>query len=387
MDFLKRTWCEIDLNCLQYNINLLQRIAKKELMAVVKANAYGHGDRYVSQTLQEAGIHRFAVSNYNEAVNLRRYGITGSILILGYTPPECADELIEHSITQTVHCLEYGRQLSANATKGKVLVHIKADTGMSRIGFPQNEHCDSSEEILKLTKLPNLQICGLFTHFACADSFQPDDEAYTRKQMQALDTLAAELRAHGVELECVHAQNSAGITNYVNDGYNCARAGISMYGLNPSADVKGDVPIRPLLSLKTTVSMVKTIPAGTQVCYGRTFTAPHEMQAATLTIGYADGYYRDFSNKADVLIHGKRCRVLGRVCMDQIVVDVTGVEVQMGDTATVIGVDGEECITADELAGIANTINYEIVCSISRRVPRVYYKDGKMIDVLDDSVQ
>ena len=356
-------------------------------MAVVKADAYGHGDKRISVAAQKAGVTRFAVSNINEALNLRHAGVTGEILILGYTPEEMVSVLQEYGITQTVHSLEYAQKLDNAVEVGVVKVHIKVDTGMNRIGFPQNEQHDSFEDILQVNKLSGLNCCGIFTHFSCADSYSEEDVEYTKRQMKYLDELIDRLENQGIRFEVIHAQNSAGTINYPNPRYNCARVGISMYGLDPSGEMKGKADMKPVLEWKTAVSLVKNIPAGSQVSYGRTFTASQNMKVATLAIGYADGYYRCFSSKADVLIHGIRCRILGRVCMDQMIVDVTNVEdVQMGDVATLIGEDGNEKITADELAALADTINYEVVCSISRRVPRVYYQDGQQIDAVDYSL-
>lgn len=388
MEYLKRTWCEIDLDCFQYNIDLLRQAAQKELIAVVKADAYGHGDAYTCRTLQQCGIRFFAVSNINEALNLRHKGIEGEILILGYTPPQLADRLISSRITQAVHCTEYGKALNEAAHLGKVKVHLKIDTGMHRIGFCQDGTRDSAEEILSLRQLENLDICGIFTHFSCSDSFAPEDVAYTQKQMSCLDALIEELKEAGMTFSLIHAQNSAGIFNYQNSCYNYVRAGISMYGLNPSKDVKGAPKLKPVLSFKTVVTMVKEVPAGAQVSYGRTFTAEAPMKLATLAVGYADGYCRCFSGRGEVLLHGKRCPIVGRVCMDQCMVDVTGLEdVSIGDTATLIGTDGAEQITADQLAALANTINYEIVCNISKRVPRVYMKQGKETGFVDYSLE
>jgi alanine racemase len=388
MDYLQRTWCEIDLDALADNIRILKEIAGKELMAVVKADAYGHGDRGIALRLQQEGIRFFAVSNINEAMNLRHFGITGKILVLGYTPPKLADLLIVNQIIQTVHCLEYGRALNRAATAGKVLCHLKADTGMSRLGFVISEGEECIDEMTELVSCANLDICGIFTHFSCSDSFLKDDVDFTNRQMERLDWAVTELEKRGISLKTVHAQNSAGITNYENDRYNVARAGILMYGLRPSDDVKGIVPVKPLLSWKTVVTMVKEVPAGTDIGYGRTYRTKGSMRVATLAVGYADGYYRSFSSAADVLIHGCRCKILGRVCMDQIMVDVSGIsEVEIGDVATLIGRDGKEMITADELAKIAGTINYEVVCSISRRVARVYIQNGEKVEAVDYSVQ
>lgn len=385
MDYLKRTWCEINLDSLRENIRQLKQIAKKELIGVVKADAYGHGEKEVTRILKEEGISFFAVSNINEAINLRHLGISEKILILGYTPPELADLLVKHQIIQTVHDVDYAAALNRFVSDGKVAVHLKIDTGMGRLGFPPTEA--SVERIMELAPLEKLNICGIFTHFSCSDSFDPEDEAFTRKQMEGLDRMVEELKERGLSFEAVHAQNSAGITNYQNDGYNFARAGILMYGLNPSEDVKGDIRVKPLLSWKTVITMVKEVPAGTYISYGRTYQTEKPTKIATLAVGYADGYYRSLSSKAEVLVGGKRCKILGRVCMDQMMIDVTEVpQVKIGDVATLIGKDQDEEITADELAKIAGTINYEVVCSISKRVPRVYFENGKETGAIDYSL-
>ena len=390
MDVLKRTWCEIDLDYLQYNIDLLRREAKKDVFAVVKANAYGHGDRVLAPKIQALGVSKFAVSNLNEAVVLRRVGITGEILILGYTPPEEAKTLAAQGISQTVFSPEYADALEAQAAKAgvSVRVHLKLDTGMGRIGFDAQHGATPLEALLAVCQKPHLDVRGIFTHYACADSFDPSDEAYSAEQTENFDRVVDALRAAGVSLEVVHIQNSAGILNRTHTNSNFARMGIALYGLKPSEDVRpAGETLRPLLSWKTTVGLVKELPAGNSVCYGRTYTAPAPRTVATLTVGYADGYLRAFSNRASVLLHGRRCPVVGRVCMDQLVVDVTGLPVRMGDTATLIGRDGGECITADELAALAGTINYEIVCNISRRVPRLYYEGGNLVAGSDDSTR
>lgn len=387
MEYLKRTWCEIHLDHLYYNIKQLQETAQKKLMGIVKADAYGHGDVYTAKVLQQAGIDFFGVSNVNEALNLRQAGIQGEILVLGYTPVEMVQTLISNQITQTVHCTEYAKLLNLQISGSQTLkVHLKIDTGMNRIGFVQNQTADSTDEILALKGLQGLTICGIFTHFPCADSFDLQDAAFTQQQITYFNQLIERLNANHLYFEAIHTQNSAGIINYANSVCNYARAGIAMYGLNPSSDIKTDLKLKPVLSLKTVVTMVKQVPQGVDIGYGRTYHTSRPMKIATLPIGYADGYYRSFSNRADILLHGTRCKVVGRVCMDQLMIDVTHLEqVQLGDIATVIGMDGKECITADELAQLADTIHYEVVCSISKRVPRVYYQHGIEIGFLDHS--
>jgi alanine racemase len=385
-NYPKRTWCEINLDHLQYNIDLIEKTAKKEIIAVVKADAYGHGDREVCKFLQEHGIHWFAVSGIAEAISLRKEGITQNILILGYTPIEFASELSDLRITQTIYDLEYAKALDAALQKlhKTVDVHIKIDTGMHRIGFEQSDKKSALEPVLEVSRCQSFHLTGIFTHLCHADSFQPDAVAYTNMQIDRLHTAVQQLKEHGVTFSMVHLQNSAGISCYPNDFTNYARAGIILYGLSPSDELTGTLPLKPVMELKSTVTMVKTIDTGDEVSYGRTYKASHPMRIATVAIGYADGYCRSFSSKADVLIHGKRCPVIGRVCMDQLMVDVSNVpDTAIGDVATLFGKDENEFISADELAQIAGTINYEIVCNMSRRVPRIYLKNGAPVAVTD----
>lgn len=388
MNYLKRTWCDINLNNLKYNIQQIKSIAKKELFAVVKANAYGHGDEFISKTLQDCGIKYFAVSNYNEARNLRSFGITGEILILGHTPYEYVNDMIEYNISQTVYDLEYAKDLSKNITDNeKLKIHIKVDTGMCRIGFLQDETHSALNYVKRIIEIKNFDVQGIFTHFSSADSFDKLDEQFTINQMKRFDTLIEDLTKENINIPIIHTQNSAGIINYSTDKYTHARAGVLMYGLKPSEGVKENIKVKPILSIKTTVAMVKEIDKDYEICYGRTFKSKEKMKVATLTIGYADGYCRAFSNCADVIINGVRCKVLGRVCMDQTVCDVTGIDVKIGDEVVILGKDGLEEITADELAKLDNTINYELVCGISCRVPRVYHLDNEIIGFVDDSIK
>ena len=385
-DFIKRTWCEINLDHIKYNIDLIQKTAKKGVIAVVKADAYGHGDKYICRELANASVNWFAVSGITEALVLRKEGFEQNILILGYTPPDCAEALSDYQITQAVYDLDYAKALDA-ALKGshkKINIHIKVDTGMHRIGFAQSDTKNAADEILKVAKLPSFHLTGIFTHFCHSDSFESSAVAYTKEQMRHLDTVISQLKQQGVAFEMVHAQNSAGITCYENDAYNFVRAGIILYGLPPSDELADVIAVKPAMSWKSIVTMVKTVEAGSAVSYGRTFQSEREMKLATVAIGYADGYSRLFSSKADVLIHGKRCKITGRVCMDQMMVDVTDVpDVKIGDEVTLFGTDGSETISADELARIEGTINYEIICNVGRRVPRIYLKNGKQIGVED----
>ena len=376
-DYIKRTWCEIDLNALKYNIDTIKSITDKKIIAVVKANAYGHGDVEVSKELQSLGIDYFAVSNIDEAIHLRSNGITGSILILGYTPVENADLLSKYDVIQAVVGYDYAVSLN-QALKGfgsTAKVHLAIDTGMSRIGFVQNGSNDATDEIVKVYSLSNLIVDGMFTHLCVADSFKDVNVSFTEYQLKNLDTIVNELKSLGYDCGLVHAQNSAGLTNLQKPQYDAVRAGIILYGLNPSDDVRKDIVYKPILSFKSVVSLVKYIHSGDTVGYGRTFTAKDTIKVATVSAGYADGYNRLLSNRADVLIHGRRCKVIGNVCMDQFMVDVSELDdVKCGDVVTLVGKDGNQEITLDELANLVGTINYELACDINVRATRVYIK-------------
>lgn len=384
--YLKRTWCEINLDHIQYNINRIREKAQKDVIAVVKADAYGHGDKMVCKTLAQSGIAWFAVSNIAEAVSLRKEGITQNILILGYTPPEYAKTLADYRITQTVYDSSYAELLHQELARLKlsVPVHVKIDTGMNRIGFPHHGTHSAVQDIRNLSAMQYFQLQGIFTHFCHSDSYQDEAFRYTENQADHFFRLIDALEQHGITFDMIHTQNSAGIIAHPNDRCTHVRAGIILYGLPPSNEMQADFSLRAAMSLKSIVTMVKQVDAGAQVSYGRTFTAGHPMSLATVSVGYADGYSRSFSSRADVLIRGRRCRIVGRVCMDQIVVDVTDVPgVQTGDPAVLFGTDGSESVSADELAQLAGTINYEITCSVSRRVPRIYMQDGKAIHMED----
>lgn len=383
MKLFKRTWADISLDALKKNYEAYRsRIdSRTDIMCVVKAFCYGHCDKAVAPFLQdELGVKWFAVSNVHEAIRLRKAGVTGNILILGYTAPEETEELEEFDIIQAIMSPEYARELSAAAVKG-VRCHIAVDTGMTRIGLRGTPE-QIAEGIEEIAAVPKLRVEGAFTHYAVADTLTPDCIAYTERQAELLFAAADIARAKGVKLETVHSLNSAGgLFRY--DGRSAlARLGIILYGLKPDYALDMPIDIEPVMSLRSTVSQVKTVEAGVDVSYGRTFTTPSEMKIATVACGYADGYPRALSNIGDVLIHGKRCKIIGRVCMDQFMCDVTDIDgVKAGDTVTLIGSDGSERITADDIGNLTGTIGYEIVCGISERVPRAIYKNGENIGV------
>ncbi len=384
--FYKRAWAEIHLDRLKNNLEICNSFLsnKTEMLAVVKANAYGHGDNTVAPYLQSLGVNWFAVSNINEAMHIRQCGVTKEILILGYVMPTEAVELCEYNIIQTVTSLEHANSLSLNTPIDKKLrVHIKIDTGMGRIGLKHNTVEEYVEEISQICSIHNLSVEGIFSHFAVADTDKEDDISYTKSQKQLLIAIKSKCDEQGLNIKHIHSLNSAGATYHENEQSTLARYGIMLYGLHPNFSLKLPKPLSPVMELKTIVSHVKTIEKGEYIGYGRTYCTDKVTTVATLTIGYADGYSRLLSSKADVLINGKRAKIIGRVCMDQVMVDVKDIDVKVGDIATLFGKDGDEQITADELASIYGTIGYEVVCGISKRVPRLIYQDGVLKDILE----
>lgn len=373
--YLKRAWAEVSLGRLKKNVEVIKHLnsPETEVMAVVKADAYGHGDEHIVRCLNaECGINYFAVSNLDEAIAVRKFAPVAEILILGYTPPEYAHEIAMYNIIQGVVSTEYANALVKNS-KEPIRCHIKIDTGMGRIGLKHDTPAQCADEIAEMIKIEGLSVEGIYTHFAVADSDDPDDIAYTDKQQKfILDTYDI-LTERGIRLKHVHFMNSAAACYRNSPRSTLSRAGIILYGLHP--DISLDIPqgLEPVMELKAVISHVKTVNPGDCISYGRTFVADHEMRIATVTIGYADGYSRLLSSKGEILVHGKRCRIVGRVCMDQLMIDVSGVpDAASGDIVTLIGREGDDCITADELASVYGTIGYEVVCGISKRVPRIY---------------
>ena len=373
--YLKRAWAEISLSALEKNIRAIKSTLFREtsLMAVIKANAYGHGEDGILKKLCECGVKYFAVSNLDEAVSVRSHCPEGEILIVGYTPPEFADELVENNIIQGVLSLDYAGELCKNA-KAAVRCHIKIDTGMGRIGLKYRAPEECAVEIRNILSLDKLSVEGLYTHFAAADADDEESCEYTERQADFIIRTYDLLKSEGIVLPHLHFLNSAGLCYHNNKRSTLARAGIIMYGLHPNYPLKLPIEVEPVMTLKAVVSQVKELGKGDSVSYGRIYRAPEDnIRAATVTVGYADGYSRLLSEKAEVLVNGKRCPVIGRICMDQLVLDVSHAgNVREGDIVTLIGRDGNEEITADELASLYGTIGYEVVCGISKRVPRIY---------------
>lgn len=385
LHYTRRTWAEINLDNLSHNYrHITSQLGSTKVIATVKADAYGHGEKQVAATLEQLGAEWFSASNIDEARALRRHGVKGNILILGFTPADYVQTLAENELTQAVFCREYALELNNQAISHRVKlpVHIKIDTGMTRIGYVCNGVQTDLGGIRELYRLEGLRVTGTFTHLSHADSSDPGAAAFTRGQIEHFDAAVTALQNEGFDPGLTHVQNSAGIICFPGGKYDLARPGISLYGLNPSGDVT-DPELRPVLQFKSVISMVKEVGAGIPVGYGRTFTTPSPMKIATVPVGYADGYSRLLSNKGRVLVNGKPADIVGNVCMDQLMVDVTGIDAAQGDEVTLIGTDGAKTISADDLAGLIGTINYEIVCMISKRVPRVYYKNGELVDIAE----
>ncbi len=383
--FEKHCWAEIDLDALRANYEYIHRQVGGPVCAVVKADAYGHGAVAVARALEPAGVAGFAVSCLGEAWHLRRHGITRPVMILGYTSPAFAADLANSHITQALFSHEYAVALSQAAVDAGVTVdcHLKVDTGMGRIGFAVRSGFEQAlEEMERCYALPGLHITGVFQHFAVADSTEPDDESYTEEQHALFVRTLEALRAHGHDTGTTHCANSAAQLRHPEWRAGMTRAGIILYGLNPSPQVQFDA-LRPVMTLKTVITQVKTLQGGQSVCYGRTYTAEAPRRVATVSVGYADGYPRLLSGSAGggvMTVHGKAAPVLGRVCMDQTVIDVTDIpEAAMGDEVTVFGPGGAD--TVDTIAQKAGTINYEVVCGISRRVPRLYMQGGQPVSI------
>ncbi len=385
-EILRRTWAEIDLDALARDFQAVRKAANPQakVCCVVKADAYGHGAVRMAQEFESLGADWFAVSNLEEALQLRLGGIEKPVLVLGYTPPEEAGSLAKHHVSQCVYSLDYARELSHYAVEAGVTVkiHVKIDTGMSRLGFfYQDITRDEAtvEEVKAACTLPGLYPEGIFTHFAVSDEGK-DGDAFTMKQFGCFKEMIESLLREDISFEVRHCANSAAVFDYPLSHLDMVRAGIVIYGLYPSDALRNRPELTPVLSLRSVVSHVKTVKPGSTISYGRMFTADHEMKVATVPVGYADGYPRILATQgAQVLIGGKRCPILGRICMDQLMADVSALEdVKVGDLVTLIGRDGAEEITADELAEREGSINYEVVCGLSKRVPRVYLKHGKV---------
>lgn len=391
MDFLRRSWAEVDLDrlCLNYQHIKEMLSSGSQMLAVVKADAYGHGDQMIASELEKCGVRWFGVSNIEEALRLRNAGVSGEILIFGPTPMDYLSLVYKNDITQTVHTMEYARLLMETAQQLGVVpkCHIKVDSGMHRIGF-DSRRADTVELLEELYRCPQLHVTGIFTHFASADELCEDGVAYTKEQFAQFMAVCSALEARGVTLGLRHACNSAGTLLYPEMHLDMVRCGIILYGLDPSPECRGRASLEPVMDLYTIVTMVKEIEPGDQISYGRIYTANEKRRVATAAIGYADGYNRTLSNTGRMLVRGQYAPVIGRVCMDQLLLDVTEIpDVAEGDLVTIVGNDGANTLSFDEMAEQTGTINYEKTCLVGRRVTRVYRKGGKLFGVMNYILQ
>lgn len=380
-----RVYAQIDFDAIEYNIEQMQKnlLPGTKMLAVIKSDGYGHGAIPVAKELEtNDNIYGYAVANLEEAVSLRQHGIRKMILILGYSFPEQYETLVAYDISPSVYRLDMARALSEEGMRQKkqVNIHLKLDTGMRRIGLlPDEEGLKEAKEILSL---PNLHSQGVFTHFAKSDE---TDKTAANQQIRLFEAFVKQLEEAGFAFDFKHCCNSAGIIDLQYANMDMVRAGIAFYGVYPSDEVnKQAVDLRPALSLKSTIVHIKTVPAGMEVSYGGTYTTTKETTIATIPVGYGDGYPRLLSGKGYVLIRGQKAPILGRVCMDQFMVDVTHIHgVAMRDTVTLIGKDGKEEITVDELGTLSGRFSYEFLCDLGKRIPRIYSKEGKLSEKKD----
>mgnify|MGYP002550646528 FL=1 len=380
-----RIRARIDLDAIEYNIEKMKENLPEDtkLIVVAKADCYGHGALQTTSLLSlKEYVWGFAVATLDEAIVLRRGGITKPILVLGCIFPEQWVDALENNIRITVYTEELTKVLSDLAVKigRKAYVHVKLDTGMGRIGFtPGKEGADKIEEI---SKLPNIVMEGLYTHFSKADE---GDKSYTMKQMEAYTWMKEELAGRGITFSYYHCCNSAGIIDLKGAGQNLSRAGISTYGMYPSEEVhKENVDLKPALDLISHVAFVKWVDEGEMISYGGTYVTKRRTKIATIPVGYGDGYPRSLSNKGYMLIHGKKAPIIGRVCMDQCMVDVTEIEdVKFGDEVVLVGRDGDEYLSVETLSRLSDRFNYEFVCLMGKRIPREYIRRGEVQEQMD----
>lgn len=380
---MRPNWAEINLDAVEQNIRQIREHLDihgrrdTEISAVVKADAYGHGAEMVASSVLRAGADSLSVAFLEEALALRDWGFEAPILVLGWTPPEMAITAVERGLILTVVSEEHGRALAAELARYgcRARVHLKVETGMGRLGMGWDEPAIS--RAISIIELDHLQVEGAFTHFSVAD----EDLSFTREQIRRFRHFVRELRMRGMDLSTVHACNSAGVLDFPEAAFDVVRPGLMLYGVYPTEQSSRSVPISPFLQWKSRIAQVKTVPPGEGVSYGRTYIADEPTRIATVPCGYADGYPRGLSNRGDVLVRGRRCRIAGRVCMDQmmLVIPPDLEDVRAGTEVTLLGRDGEEEITVEELAGAMETIAHEIFTGITKRVPREFRRGGRTV--------
>lgn len=385
MNRYSRVHAEIDLDAILHNLDAMHAVISDDtkIMAVIKADGYGHGAVEIAEAIDALSfVWGYAVATVEEGLSLRNHGIEKPILILGYVFPEQYEDMIRAGIRPTVFTREMAEELSCAADRLSMdcPIHFAVDTGMSRIGYQVTE--EAADEMTQLAALPHIIVEGIFTHFARADE---SDKTSARGQLALFHQMISMLDERGIDIPIKHCSNSAGIVELPEANMDLVRAGITMYGLWPSDEVdKSRIELHPALSLVTHVAYVKELPKGREISYGGTYTTDTKRMIATIPVGYADGYARGLSNKGDVLICGRRAPICGRVCMDQFMVDVTDIpDVKCGDRVVLIGTDGDEQITMEEVGERSGRFNYEFVCDLGKRIPRVYLHKGKVVGTRD----
>ena len=378
---LRPAWAEIDLDAIAYNTrNIKKLIGDKDLIAVVKANCYGHGVIDIIPTLLENGVSRFAVAMISEALEIRDNKITAPVMILGFTPLYLGEELINNNIEQTVYDLDYAKELSkiALTLNKKAKIHIAIDTGMGRIGFLPNEK--SIDNITEICSLEGIEVIGIFTHFSTSDE---KDKEYSHEQFTKMLSVMDTLKKRGIDIPLKHVANSGAIIDLPDTYLDAVRAGIILYGYYPSDEIdKNNLALKPALTLKATITNVKTLEKDMYVSYGRTFKTSNETIVATIPVGYADGYLRKLAENGKVIIKGEFAPIIGRICMDQFMIDVTNIpDVKIGDEVILLGEKNGLKYNADDMAKKLDTINYEVTSMLKSRLPRVYIKDTHIINV------
>jgi alanine racemase len=382
---MRPVWAEIDLDAIAYNTkNIKKLIGDKELIAIVKADCYGHGAVDVVPTFLENGASRLAVAMLTEGIELRENNINAPIVILGYTPLYLGEELINYDIEQTVYDLDYAKELSeiALSLNKRAKIHIAIDTGMGRIGFlPCNE---TVKTIAEICTLKGLEIVGIFSHFSTSDE---EDKSYTKEQLLKFTKVMENLKALEIQIPLKHLSNSGAIIDMPETYLNAVRPGIILYGYYPSNEVfKDNLSIKPALTLKSKIGHVKELEPDMYIGYGKTFKTNKKTIVATLPIGYGDGYPRALAENAKIILNGKFAKILGRICMDQCMIDVTNIEnVKTGDEVIILGEEGDLKFNADDMAGALGTINYEILCMLKSRIPRVYIKNKEIVKVKNNN--
>ena len=374
-----RSWVEINLDALENNVQEISKLlrSRKQIMAVVKADAYGHGAIKISQELEKLGIDCFAVATIDEAMILRQNHIHGDILILGFTAPHLAPLLLKYHLIQTVIDYDYGQQL--NSMQMPLQIHIKIDSGMHRLGADYHD----LTHIRRLFELPYLHVEGVFSHLCVADSSKMEDIHFTKQQFLNFNQTIHQLQEFGYDVGKVHIQSSYGLLNYPDYHYDYARMGIALYGVQSSTDdyMKNHLNLQPVLSIQSHIACLHHYPAGSSLGYGRTYTLEKDSLIAVVPLGYADGLPRQLSQNQDVLVRGKKIPIVGRICMDQLMIDVTSLkDVQLNDIVTFIGHNHQQTIGIEELAKNAHTISNEILSRIGQRLPKVYIKKGNIIN-------